>query len=90
MEYKILTFEEFEKIFKSVKHSKAVGQDDTDNKVYDGFSYPLFIIFNSSFAKAPSIFKVASTEGVGNYRLISDLTIFSKVLEIIMYGRTFS
>ena len=45
MEYKILTFEEFEKKFKSVKHSKAVGQDDTDNKVYDGFSihYLLFL-----------------------------------------------
>ena len=53
MEYKDLTFEEFEKAFKSVKHNKAAGHDDIDSnviiKVFDEFSDPLFMIFHSSF-----------------------------------------
>ena len=51
MEYKDLTFEVFEKAFKSVKHNKAAGHDVTDSnviiKVYDELSYPLFMIFCS-------------------------------------------
>ena len=53
IEHKDLTFEEFEK---SVKHKKAVGLDDIDSsviiKVYDEISYPLFMIFHSSFNRA--------------------------------------
>ena len=53
MEYKDLTSEEFEKAFKSVKHSKAAGHNDIDShvitKVYAEISYPLFMIFHSSF-----------------------------------------
>ena len=56
MEHKDLTFEEFEKAFKSVKHNKAAGHDDIDSnviiKVYDEISYPLFMIFHSSFKLA--------------------------------------
>ena len=33
MEYKVLTFEEFGKDFKSVKHNKAAGHDDFDSNV---------------------------------------------------------
>ena len=102
MEYKELTFEEFEKAFKSVKHNKAAGHDDIDSnviiKVYDEISFPLFMIFHSSFnedifpeqvkfAKVCPIFKVDSIEETGNYRPISVLTIFSKVLERIMQNR---
>ena len=51
MEHKDLTFEEFEKAFKSVKHNKAAAHDDIDSnviiKVYDEFSYALFMIFHS-------------------------------------------
>ena len=47
MEYKDLTFEEFEKAFNSVKHNKAAGHDDINGnviiKVHDEISYPLFI-----------------------------------------------
>ena len=104
MEYKDLTFEEFEKAFKSVKHNKAAGHDDIDSnviiKVYDEISYPLFMIFHSSFnegifpeqlkvAKVSPIFKVGNIEEIGNYRPISVLPIFSKVLERIMYNRTY-
>ena len=53
MEYKYLTFEEFEKAFKSVKHDKAARHDDIDSniiiKVFDETIYPLFMIFHSSF-----------------------------------------
>ena len=102
MEYKDLTFEEFEKAFKSVKHNKAAGHDDIDSnviiKVYDEISYPLFMIFHCSFnkgifpeqlnvAKVSPIFKVGSIEEIGNYRPISVLPLFSKVLERIMYNR---
>ena len=104
MEYKDLTFEEFEKAFKSVKHNKAAGHDDIDSnviiKVYDEISYPLFMIFHSSFnegifpeqlkvAKVSPIFKVGNIEEIGNYRPISVLPILSKVLERIMYNRAY-
>ena len=94
--------EQFEKTFKSVKHNKAAGHDDIDsnviNKVYDEISYPLFMIFHSSFnesifpdqrkvAKVCPIFNIDNIEEIGNYRSISVLFIFSKVLEIILYKR---
>ena len=40
-------------------------------------------------AKVSPIFKVGNIEEVGNYRPISVLPIFSKVLERIMYNRTY-
>ena len=104
IEHKDLTFEQFEKAFKSVKHNKAAGHDDIDSnviiKVYNEISYPLFMIFHSLFpegifpeqlkvAKVSPIFKVGNIEEIGNYRPISVLPIFSKVLERIMYNRTY-
>ena len=71
-----------QKAFKSVKHNKAAGHDDTDSnviiKVYDEISYPLFMIFYSSFnegifleqlkvAKVSPFFKVGNIEEIGNY-----------------------
>ena len=82
MEYKDLTFEKYEKHFKSVKHNKAAGHDDTDSnviiKVYDEISYPLFMIFHSSFnegifpdklkvAKFSPVFEVVNMKQIGNY-----------------------
>ena len=99
MEHKDLTFEESEKSFKSIKHNKAAGHDDIDSnviiKVYDEISYPLFMIFHSSFnegifpeqlkvAKVSPIFKVSNIEEIGNYRSISVLPIFSEILERII------
>ena len=53
MEHKEITFEEFEKAFKSVKHNKVAGHDDIDSnviiKVYDEISYPLFMIFHRGY-----------------------------------------
>ena len=103
-EHKDLTFKEFEKAFKSVKHNKAAGHEDIDSnviiKVYDEISYPLFMLFHSSFnegifpeqlkvAKVSPIFKVGNIEEIGIYRPISVLPIFSKVLERIIYNRTY-
>ena len=95
MKHKDLTFEEFEKAFKSVWHNKSAGHDEIDSniiiKVYDEISYPLSMIFHSLFnegifpeqikvAKVSPIFKVGNIEEIGNYRPISVLPIFSKVL----------
>ena len=104
MEHKDLTFEEFEKSFKSAKHNKAAGHDDIDRNViinvYNEISYPLFMIFHSSFnkgifpeqlkvAKVCPVFKVGNIEKIGNYQPILVLPIFSKVLERIMHNRTY-
>ena len=55
MDFRDLTFEEFEKASKSVKHSKAAGYENIDSNVminvFDEISYPLFMIFHSSFSK---------------------------------------
>ena len=104
VEYRDFNFEEFEKDFKSVKRNKAAGHDNIDSnviiKVYDEISYPLFMIFHISFnegifpeqlkvAKVFPIFKVGNIEEGGNYRPISVLPIFSKVLERTMHNRTY-
>ena len=103
MEHEGLTFEEFEKTFKSVKHNKTAGHNDIDSnviiKVYDEISYLLFMIFHSSFnecifpeqlkvVKFSPIFKFGNIEQIGNYQPISVLSICSKVLERIMHNRT--
>ena len=53
IEYRNLTFKEFEKAFKSVKRNKVTRNDDIDSnviiKVYDEISCSLFMIFHSSF-----------------------------------------
>ena len=87
-----------------MKRNKAAGHDDFDNnviiKVYDKISYPLCMSFHSSFnkdifpellkvAKVYPIFKVGKIEEVGNYRPISVLPIFFKVLEKIIYNRIY-
>ena len=70
-------------------------------KVYDEITYPLFMIFHSSVsegifpeqlkvAKVSPVFEVGSIEEVGTYiKSISVLLIFSKVIERIMYNRTY-
>ena len=89
---------------KLAKRNNVAGHDDIDSnviiKVYDEISYPLFMFFRSSFnevifpeqlqvAKVSPILKVGNIEEVGNYRPISVFPIFSKVLERIIYNRTY-
>ena len=83
MKYTDLTFEHFEKAFKSVKYSKTTRHDDIDNnvliEVYDEINNPVIMIFLSSFSKGIfleqlnvtiffPIFKVGCIEEVGNYK----------------------
>lgn len=100
-----LSFDEFEKAFQSLKRNKAAGYDDIDgNIVIDSFEYiknPLFKVFHKSFqegvfpeklkiAKVTPIFKSGLNSIPGNYRPISVLSIFSKILERITYNRIYS
>ena len=104
MEYRCYIFEEFEKTFKSVKRNKAARDDDFDSNVIikvDGeISYPLCMMFYSLFnegifpeqfkvAKVSSIFKFGNIDKAGNYRPMSALPMFSKVIERIMCSRTY-
>ena len=77
IEYRDLTFEEFEKAFKSVKRNKAAGHDDIDSnviiKVYDeirSFRERYFTLHRSFskgiFLEQLKIAKVFSTFKVGN------------------------
>ena len=83
---------------------KLAGYNDIDNndiiQVYDEISCPLFMILHSScnegffpeqlkVTKASPVFKVGNIDEVENYRPISVFPIFSKVLEGIIYTRTY-
>ena len=100
-----LSFEEFKTAFKNLKRNKASGADDLNcNIIIDAYDYikvPLFKIFQSSLregifpdalkiAKVTPIFKSGDTTSLGNYRPISVLPIFSKILERIMYNRIYN
>ena len=100
-----LSFEEFETAFKSLKRNKASGVDDLSCNViidtYDYIKLPLFNIFQTSIregvfpdklkiAKVTPVFKAGDATSLGNYRPISILPVFSKVLERIMYNRVYN
>ena len=100
-----LLFKEFEDAFKSLQRNKACGIDNVSSNividVYDEIKQPLFQIFKHSFdtgvfpdslkiAKVSPIFKSGDSSLLGNYRPISVLPVFSKILERIMYNRLYS
>ena len=97
-----LSFEEFETAFRSLKRNKANGVDNINNNivldVYDEIKNVLYFIFKSSLqqgifqnqlktARVTSVFKAGDQTNVSNYRPISVLPVFSKVLERIMYNK---
>ena len=99
MVHKELSFQEFEKSFKRLKRSKAIGCDGLNGNiiinVYDSIKVILFKIFkvspqevvfpeNLKIAKYTPVFKKGDKENVENYRPIP---AFSKVLERIMCNR---
>ena len=105
MQFEDLKFDEFEEAFKSLKRNKAAGFDDLSSntiiKVYDSLKNILFHVFKFSIqqgifpdslkiAKVTLIFKSGDKDNVNNYRPISILSIFSKVLEKIMYNRVYN
>ena len=104
MEHKELSFQEFQKAFKTLKRNKAIGCDGLNGNiivdVYDSIKAILFKIFKTSFeevifpeklkiAKVITVFKKGDKENDENYRPISLLPVFSKVLERIMYNRLY-
>ena len=101
----MLSEDEFEEAFKSLERSKAPGHDGLDvniiTSVYELIKKPLLKIFNESIdlgispenmkiAKVRSIFKSGKKELLTNYRPISVLSCFSKILERIMYNRVYN
>ena len=99
-----LTEKEFETAFKSLKKGKAPGFDKVHVNVvlsvYDEVKKPLFQISknslkngivpeNTKIAKISTTFKSGKKELHTNYRPISVLPCFSKILERIMYNRLY-
>ena len=102
MEHKELSFQEFEKELKTLKRNKAIGDDRLGGNiimnVYDSIKVILFKIFKASLeeaifrekhkiAKVIPVFKKGDKENIENYRAISILPVFPKVLELILYNR---
>ena len=96
-----LTFSELETAYFSVNKNKAPGYDDISSNVilncYNEIKYLLFHIFNKSIttgifpealkiAQITPIFKTGDEYILTNYRPISVLPVFSKILERIMYN----
>ena len=99
-----LTVNELKEAFFSLKINKSSGYDGISfNVVKNCFGpliKPLMYIFNLSLAKGifpddlkiarvTPVFKAGNENEVGNYRPISILPCFSKILERIMYNRLF-
>ena len=104
MEHKELSFQEFEKAFKTLKRNKSIGCDGLNGNViidvYDSIKVILFKIFKASLeeagfpekykiAKVIPVFKKGDKENIENYRPIYILLIFSEVLERIIYHRLY-
>ena len=105
MQFEELKFDEFEEAFKSLKRNKAAGFNELSSNIildaYDSLKNILFHvckvsiqqgIFSDSLkiAKVTPIFKSGDKDNVTNYRPISILPVFSKVLERIMYNRVYN
>ena len=95
-----LTTEEFKTVFKSLKRNKAAADSNIVLDTYDNIKDILFLILKTSLqqgtfpnmlkiAKVTHLFKSSDAENVTNYRPISVLSLFSKILERIMYNRIY-
>ena len=100
-----LCFDEIEEAFKSLRWNKteALANLSSITKIdaYDSLKNILFHVFKVSiqqgifpdslkFAKVTPIFKSGDKHDVSNYRPISVLPVFSKVLEWIMCNRVYN
>ena len=102
---KSVTEEELKRAFFSLKPNKTPGYDNVNvnvvKRIYEELKTPLMRIFNLwlstgifpdklKIAKVSPIFKNSEKDLLTNYRLISVLPCFSKILERIMYDRLYS
>ncbi|XP_065642266.1 uncharacterized protein LOC136073905 [Hydra vulgaris] len=102
--FKELKIDELENAINSIKINKSPGVDDISSNIVANVSSqirkPVFEIFKSSIktgtvpdklkvAKIIPIFKTGETFQINNYRPISILPIFSKILERIIYNRLY-
>ena len=102
---KSVTEEELKRAFFSLKPNKTRGYDNINvnvvKKIYEELKTPLMRIFNLllstrifpdklKIAKVSPIFKNGKKDFLTNYRSISVLPCFSKILECIMYDRLYS
>ena len=100
--FKPITTNEIIEIIDASKNNSSNGYDEIDISVVKRVShilcYPLCKIFNSSLskgifpeklkiAKVVPVFKNGSTDTLNNYRPISVLPVFSKILERCLYNR---
>ena len=102
----MLSENEFEEAFKTLKRNKTPGHDGLDiniiTSVYELIKKKTLVkIFNESInlgvfpkkmeiAKVTPIFKSGKKELLTNYRPISVLSCFSKILDRIMYNRVYN
>ena len=104
METKPLSMNELKDAFYSLKRNKSPGYDDisynVSKKCFGSLCEPLKYLFNLSSEKgvfpddlkiAPvtPIYKGEDSSDISNYRPISVLPCFSKILERIMYNRLY-
>ena len=105
MKHSNLSEDELIKAFHSLKSNKSQGIDEISvnvvKKTFDIIKIPLLYIFNLSLntgkfpnsmkiARVTPVFKAGDVSDVSNYRPISILPCFSKILERIMYNRLYS
>ncbi|XP_047124200.1 uncharacterized protein LOC124806935 [Hydra vulgaris] len=100
--YSELSFDEFQIAFKSLKKKKAIGADGINGDItiecFDHLKNILYKVYKSSvyqgvfldrlkIAIIILILKEGDCCNISNYRPISILSTFSKILERIMYNR---
>ena len=98
MEHKEISFQKFEKAFKTLKRNKAIGYDSLSGNiimdVYDSIKVILFKILKASLkeavfpeklkiAKVISVFKKDDKENIENYQPIFFFQFFPKFLNVL-------
>jgi dihydroneopterin aldolase len=104
IKYKFTSYNEIEKIVQNLKISNACGYDEISSRVIKAcsktISSPLSHICNQALAKGtfPSrlkfsivkpLYKKGNKESISNYRPISLLPSFSKILEKVIFNRLY-
>jgi Notch-like protein len=105
MKFQYASTYEVEKIIKSLKDKNSIGYDEISNRIIKSslpriispITYICNAILNTGifperlkFAIVKPLFKKGKTNNISNYRPISLLTSFSKIIEKLIYTRPIS